>query len=150
MDGITSLRLRLLENGYTPIRNRDKRTFMKAWPTAEITPEEIARWERKFPQDTATGLRLEDGLAVIDFDIDDPIMKDIANAVLDAVPALADQRVPLPVRFGKGSKEAWFVRVDHPFGRLHSRAWLRPGTGPDEGAHRVEVFGGASPRQFGA
>jgi hypothetical protein len=150
MDDVTSLRLRLLSNGYTPIRNRDKRTFMKAWPTAEITPEEIARWERKFPQDTATGLRLEDGLAVIDIDIDDPIVKDVANAILDAVPTLADQRVPLPVRFGKGHKEAWFVRVDHPFGRLHSRAWLRPGTGPDEGAHRVEVFGGASPRQFGA
>lgn len=147
---IEALRLRLLENGYTPIRNRDKRTFMKDWPGAEITPEEIRRWSR-MRSDIATGIRVENGLAVIDLDIDDREAIDaIADRIFEAVPALGDPDVPLLVRRGKGAKEAWFVRTAEAFGRIHSRAWIRPGESEDAGAHRVEVFGGASPRQFGA
>jgi hypothetical protein len=150
MNATTALRLQLLANGWSPIRNFDKRTFMQGWPTAAITPEEIERWGRRFSRDEGTGLRLDNGLAVADFDIGDPIMKEIANAVLDAIPALADERRPLPIRFGSSFKEAWFFRTAEPFGRLHSRAWIRPGESADEGAHRVEVFGGGSARQFGA
>lgn len=147
---ITQLRLRLLANGYTPIRNHDKRTFMKGWPSAVIDPGEIARWGR-MRQDKATGIRVEDRLAVIDFDIDDKaLMLRISDAVLDAIPVLADLKVPLLVRHGKGAKEAWFVRTDEAFSRIHSRAWLKPGSTTDAGAHRVEIFGGASPRQFGS
>lgn len=151
INAITALRLQLLANGYTPIRNRDKRTFMKGWPQAVVDEGEIARWGRRFSRDKATGIRVEDGLAVIDFDIDDKtVMAAIVNAVLDALPQLEDENVPLLVRSGKGSKEAWFVRTDEVFSRIHSRAWLRPGSCVDDGAHRVEIFGGASPRQFGS
>lgn len=150
INAITQLRLQLLANGYTPIRNRDKRTFMKGWPQAVVDEGEIARWDRRFSRDKATGIRVEDGLAVIDFDIDDPIIDRIVNAIMDAIPELEKPDVPLLVRAGKGRKEAWFVRTDEVFSRIHSRAWLAPGTSADDGAHRVEIFGGASPRQFGS
>lgn len=151
MDIIEALRLQLLENGYTPIRNRDKRTFMKNWPSAVITPDEIRSWSRRFKRDTATGIRVEDGLAVIDIDVDDKDTVDaIADAIIDAVPQLGDPDVPLLVRAGKGAKEAWFVGTDELFSRVHSRSWVAPGANLDEGAHRVECFGGASPRQFGS
>lgn len=148
---ITEQRLQLLANGYSPIRNRDKRTFMKAWPTVDLTEAEIRSWERKFSRDKATGLRIEDGLVAIDFDInDETAMRGIANAVFERVPQLGDPDAALLVRNGKGFKEAWFVRGDEEFGRLHSRAWTPPGQSVDAGTHRVEIFGGASPRQFGA
>lgn len=147
----TEERLTLLANGYSPIRNRDKRTFMPSWPSVEITEAEIKSWERKFSRDKATGIRVENGLAVIDFDInDEAAMKEIANRVFDAVPQLGDLDANLLIRNGKGFKEAWFVRTDEDFGRLHSRAWAPPGQDIDAGTHRVEIFGGASPRQFGA
>jgi hypothetical protein len=153
MSTITELRLQLLENDYSPIRNRDKRTFMKGWPDAEITPELIATWGRKHKRDTATGLRVEDGLAVIDLDINDKqAVNNIADRIFDEIPKLgeANDRAALLVRRGKGFKEAWFVRTEEEFGRIHSRSWTRPGEGVDEGTHRVEIFGGASARQFGA
>lgn len=151
INAIETLRLQLLDNGYTPIRNRDKRTFMKGWPHAVIDEGEIRRWTRRFSRDKGTGIRVEDGLAVIDFDIDDKaMMARIVNAVLDALPQLEDPNVPLLVRGGKGAKEAWFCRTAELFSRIHSRAWIRPGEDVDAGAHRVEIFGGASPRQFGS
>ena len=151
MNTITELRLQLLENGYSPIRNRDKRTFMPAWPDVELTAEEITRWERKFSRDKGTGLRVENGLAVIDFDINDKVAMDmIADRVCERIPKLGDLNAALCVRLGKGAKEAWYVRTDEDFGRIHSRSWTRPGEGVDDGTHRVEIFGGASARQFGS
>jgi hypothetical protein len=148
---IRQLRLQLLANGWSPIRNRDKRTFMKDWPNVEITPAEIDRWSRKHKRDAATGLRLDGDLVAIDFDIDDEVaMKAIANEIFDKFPELGDPSAPLLQRMGKGAKEAWFVRCDESFSRLHSRAWTRPGECPDDGAHRVEIFGSARPIQFGA
>lgn len=150
MTDIERLRLQLLANGYTPIRNRDKRTFMTSWPKVNVTPEEITGWSR-YSRDRATGIRVENGLAVIDIDIDDPDTVDaLANAVFDAVPALADPDVPLLQRRGKGAKEAWFVRTADLFGRIASYAFTRPGETVDDGVHRIEIFGGGSPRQFGA
>ncbi len=145
------IRLQLLANGYTPIRNHDKRTFMEGWPKAVITEDEIRRWTRRFSRDTATGIRVENGLMVIDFDIDDRSATDaIYNAVMDAVPALADGSKPLLVRTGKGAKEAWYVRCEELFGRIFSHGWVRPGETEDDGVHRVEIFGGGMPRQFGS
>lgn len=151
IDSVEQLRLQVLANGYTPIRNRDKRTFMRGWPSAVVDEAEIKRWSRRFSRDKATGIRVEDGLAVIDIDVDDRELVDrIANRILDVCPTLEDENVPLLVRRGKGAKEAWFVRTDETFSRVHSRAWVRPGDGVDGGAHRVEIFGGAVARQFGS
>ena len=144
---VEALRLQLLANGYSPIRNVDKRTFMTAWPSVTLTPDEVRSWTRKFSRHAATGLRIENGLCAIDFDVDDAdTMTDIVDAVLDAHPALENAMI----RLGKGAKEAWFVRCDELFTRLHTRAFVAPGQVADDGTHRVEIFGGGSPRQFGA
>ncbi|MCO5157502.1 MAG: bifunctional DNA primase/polymerase [Aquamicrobium sp.] len=140
----------MLANGYTPLPNIGKQCFLKDWPRVEVTPEEIARWGRRHKRFISTGVRIESGLAAIDFDIDDEIMDVIAERVFDRLEGLADESVPLPVRRGKGFKEAWFVRTSEPFKRVYSHAWIKPGGQPDDPAHRVEIFGGLSARQFGA
>jgi hypothetical protein len=144
----TEIRLQLLANGYTPIPNVGKTTYLKNWPTIQVTPELVAQWERKHSRWKDTGIRVQDGLCVIDFDIDDKEMMDeIARHVEEAKPALSRALI----RYGKGFKEAWFIRCDEPFGRIHTRRWLAPGADLDkDGTHVVEIFGGASPRQFGS
>lgn len=146
---IEALRLAVLANGYTPIRNMDKRTFMPSWPTASITEDEIRSWTRKHSRHAATGLRIENGLVALDFDVDDKAtMEALTNAVMDKWPEFEGDDVL--VRWGKGAKEAWFLRCDELFTRLHTRAFIKPGQTADDGTHRVEIFGGGSPRQFGA
>lgn len=147
---IEALRLTLLANGYSPIRNRDKATYMPAWPSVEITPEVIHSWSR-MTRDRATGIRVENGLAVIDIDIDDQeIVDTLADAILDIAPELDVDGTPLLVRTSGRAKEAWFVRTDEPFGRIHARRWVKAGETLDDGSHTVEIFGGASPRQMGS
>lgn len=150
-DEARQTRLRLLENGYSPIPNRDKATYLSGWPSVEITPELIDEWARRHGRWLATGLRVENGLVAIDVDVDDKEVVDrIADALMDIVPALMDERVPWLERSSGRAKMAWFFRVDEPFGRLHSRRWLRPGeTAEEDDTKFVEVFGGASSRQFG-
>lgn len=150
-DEARQTRLRLLENGYSPIPNRDKATYLSGWPSVEITPELIDEWARRHGRWLATGLRVENGLLVIDVDVNDKEVVDrIADALLDIFPTLEDERVPWLERSSGRAKMAWFFRVDEPFGRLHSRRWLRPGeTAEDADTQFVEVFGGASSRQFG-
>jgi hypothetical protein len=144
---IEALRLAVLENGYTPIRNFDKRTFMAGWPRAVIDEAEVRSWSRRWSRHTATGLRIEKGLCVIDFDIDDDTaMAAITDAVLKEHPELEQALL----RWGKGAKEAWFLRCDEIFARLHTRSFIKPGEVADDGTYRVEIFGGGSPRQFGA
>jgi hypothetical protein len=144
----TEIRLQLLANGYTPIPNVGKTTYAKNWPTLTVTPDLVNSWERKHSRWKDTGIRVQDGLCVIDFDIDDrEMMDEIARHVEEAKPALSRALI----RYGKGFKEAWFVRCDEPFGRIHTRRWLAPGADLDkDGTHVVEIFGGASPRQFGS
>lgn len=144
---LTELRLTLRENGYSPLPNLDKRCLLPEWPTVEINTAKITRWGRSSKWQGA-GLRVENGLAVTDIDInlDAATAEALADALLTAVPALGDA----PVRFGNGHKEAWFVRSSELFSRLHYRSWIAPGQSVDEGAHRIEIFGGASSRQFGA
>ena len=52
-------------------------------------------------------MRVENGLAVLDMDIDDEIIGEIANELQEAHPRLAQALI----RFGKGHKEAWFIRL---------------------------------------
>lgn len=149
MNDITRTRLQLLANGWTPLAQRGKRCLIKGWPALDVTPDLIRSWERQRRWPT-TGVRVQDGLAVIDLDVDHEIIGRIAQRILDELPELADERVPLLIRKGAGHKEAWFVRTDVMFGRFHSHAWVPPGGSADAGAHRVEVFAGGSAREFGA
>ncbi len=146
-DKIEALRLRLLANGYTPLPNVAKMTLLKGWPTVDVTEAEIASWSRRHSRWADTGIRVQDGLCVIDLDINHEIIDEVARELEKEEPALSRALI----RYGKGFKEAWFCRVDEPFGRIHTRRWLAPDADLDrDGSHVVEVFGGASPRQFGA
>lgn len=147
-DNITQLRLQLFRNGWSPIPNRDKRTFTKGWPSLEIDEDLIRQWGRRNKRDTATGLRIENGLAAIDIDVNIPAVFDaVSRAIEETCPAAYEQGL---IRRGKGVKEAWFVRTSEVFSRIHTRRWRARGAGPDDETHCLEIFGGASPRQFGA
>ncbi|MBO6538008.1 MAG: hypothetical protein JJ969_01305 [Rhizobiaceae bacterium] len=152
MDRTTKeLRMTLLENGYTPLPNLDKRCMLPKWPTVEVTPELINTWDRRNKRFDATGLRVQDGLAVIDFDIDhDEETMDAIVEEIEKIPGLEELSQTALIRFGKGTKEAWFVQTDETFSRIHSRNWVAPGDSEDDATHMVECFGGLSPRQFGA
>lgn len=143
------LRTQLVANGYSPLPNVGKACFLPEWPKVEITPEAIARWSRRHSRFQDTGLRVENGLAVIDLDINDEAA---TAAVAQAIEAELPQLLQALVRYGKGFKEAWFCRTAEPFGRIHTFRFWAPGkNNPDEDeAHCVEIFGGGSPRQFGA
>lgn len=142
------LRLQLLANGYSPLPNIDKRCVFKGWPTTVLTVEEIKSWTRK-RLFAATGLRIEKLLAAIDIDVNGnlELTNELRDAVDSVVPGLSSRAC---IRLGKGFKEAWFVRCDEVFSRIHSRRWVAPGAVLDDGTHSVEIFGGGSPRQFGA
>ena len=140
-------RRQLFENGYSPLPNRDKACYLERWPTVNIDEQIIKRWDRMgaYP---ATGLRVENGLCVIDVDIDHRICDDVCEEMLNTLPeSLTPERLE---RTGKGHKIAWYCRTDELFTRLHSRKWVAPGGNVDDAAHCVEIFGGGSPRQFGS
>ena len=150
----TQTRLALLANGYSPLANRDKRTFMKGWPTLEITPSVIREWETgRHRRDVATGVRQERGLVMIDVDIDDEqAVAEFFDIAVEQVPQIEFA----PVRMGGGAKEGWFFRLadgEKPFRYCGSTGHVRPGEDPENDSlpiHRVEVWGGAEARQFGA
>jgi hypothetical protein len=146
-DNTSALRKQLLANGYTPLPNVGKMTFMEGWPKKEVTPEVIDTWSRRNKRWPDTGIRVENGLAVIDLDIDHEVIEQVAKALEAEFPELRRALI----RYGKGVKEAWFLRTSEPFSRIHSHRFTAPGENVEEhGTHHVEIFGGASPRQFGA
>lgn len=148
---IAALRLKLLANGYTPIPNRDKRTFTKGWPTLQVDAELIADWARRKRRDTASGIRVENSLAVIDLDLPDAaLMQTVGAQIEDLLDGWGIDPLTALVRHGKDAKEAWFVRTAETFSRIHTRRWLKPGSTTDDDTFCVEIFGGAAHRQFGS
>lgn len=152
LDTLKAERLQLIANGYEITPNADKGCYLKTWPTVEQTEENVDKWTYRMKRYAATGIRLANGLAVIDMDVVDPdVFEAVAVAFEDI---LADAGVDVsafPIRGTDIScKEAWFVRTEEPFGRIHTYRWRAPGAGPDDPTGHVEIFGGASARQFGA
>lgn len=146
----TELRKQLLANGYLCLANLDKRCVLPDWPRVAVDTKMIERWTR-MRRYGATGIRVENGLAVIDIDVNDAkVTTAISDWIVRNIPELGDPNAPWLVRVGKGHKEAWFVRTAETFSRLHTRRWVRSGDTTDDGTHSVEIFGGGSPRQFGA
>lgn len=146
MKNVTAARLRMLKNGYSPISNRDKVCYMPNWTKVTINEDAIKKWGRQ-SRNKATGVRVENGLCVIDIDVDHPIIEDLAEAMLDTLPE--ELRPDRLERHGKGHKFAWFCRTGDLFSRLHTRSWLAPGDKEDDGTHCIEIFGGGASRQFG-
>lgn len=147
-EDVSILRSKLIENGYSPLPNIDKRCFLKGWPDVAVDADEIARWSRRHRRWTATGLRVERGLAVVDIDVSDPAtFAAVLKAMREKHPDVVECGLQ---RSGKGCKLAIFVRTAESFSRIHTRRWLAPGATADDDSHSVEIFGGASARQFGA
>ncbi|XAI95334.1 DNA primase/polymerase [Nostoc phage Nsp-JY18] len=144
----TAIRRQLLSNGYTPLANKDKMCILPGWSTIEVDEEMIEGWSDALKY-RATGVRLDNGLVMIDFDIDD------ADAMLEIMQSIPDHLWEVlqhcPVRRGKGAKEAWFARAERPFMRWASAGFIHPGhvEQAEPPLQRLEVFGGASARQAG-
>lgn len=142
----TDLRLQLLKNGYVPLPNVEKRPGIPAWQKVEPTEELIRQWGRQHKTLT-TGIRLSGGLIAFDFDIDDPDAGKLFDAIAAEFPDAAGIASAL-MRTGGGFKEAWFVRCTETFARIASPVFKDRNV--DECGVMLEVFGGGSPRQFGA
>ena len=142
MKQVTETRLAAFRNGFSVIPNVDKRCLRAGWPKLVVDEAEIKRWARIKAYE-ATGIRLENGLAVIDLDVDIENFADLSNYLLNKFPDLGDALF----RTGAGNKEAWYVRTDEPFSRIASPLFV--GDDPENGL-RVEIFGGGSSRQFGS
>lgn len=153
MNKVTELRLKLLANGWTPLRNVDKATYMKGWPDLDVTADEVLSWDR-IGRDAATGIRVENGLAVVDVDVDDAdVVGELMDIMMDLAPTLELTSTPWLQRHSGKAKVAWFFRTDTPFGKLKTAVFVPPGYKPDDAnapTGFVEVFGGGSARQFGA
>jgi len=149
----TTLRLKLLANGYTPLPNKNKKPGLCAWGKVAVTEAEIQRWGRSRGL-LATGIRVENGLVVIDIDVDDEaLVSRICNALMDIVRVLGDETTPWLERSSGGFKIALYVRTEEPFKRKATCRYVMPGYKPDDAkapTALVEIYGGASDRQFGS
>jgi len=150
---LTGLRKQLLALGYNILPNRFKVPVLPGWnasgyltPCAKYPSAEaiVDSWERRFPEATTTGVRIERGLGVVDLDIDDVLSNQLLLEIEQIAPDIFNRA---PTRYGGGHhKMALFVRiVGEPFVRLASHKW---------NGHQVEIFGGAelkgkASRQFG-
>lgn len=139
----TDLRLQLLRHGWTPLPNIEKRPGVEAWQKVQPTEALIKTWGRQ-RKTLTTGIRLDNGLIALDFDIDDGEVSKLFDALVVEFPALNDA----VWRTGGGKKEAWFCRCDETFSRIASPIFKDRHVA-ERGA-MLEVFGGKSPRQFGA
>lgn len=148
-----SIRRRLLANGFSPLANKHKVCVLKGWPELQIDDTLIDTWEHALAW-RGTGLRLDHNLIAIDVDVDDAEMVNhIFAAMREVAPAIADALV----RYGRGSKECWVVRIPadaEPVSRIASTAHVKPGQDPTMAdapleAHRVEILG-SSGHQIGA
>ncbi len=155
MEDRTVLRLKLLANGYTPLLNHDKRTFLDGWQELKVDEALVRGWDRSMHK--ATGIRVENGLGVFDIDVGDAARGDLVDALAQRVAAEIDKDIfsKVLVRKSTGVKEAWFARVadGEIFKHFKSRKWVHPGDDPDDPSlpkFLVEAFGGGSSRQFGS
>ena len=134
-----TLREQLIARGYRIIPNKDKRAALKGWNTAEFDARErgrVATWARRWPDLTATGLVICDGVVAIDLDIDDEAA--IAEMLLAFAEIAPEVAARAPTRFGRGAKLALFARLA-PGEELFRRI---PAASRKYGGHQVEVFAG--------
>lgn len=143
----TRLRHRLLKRGYTPLGSVAKRCKIKNWPRIEVTAEVIDGWADRHGLVT-TGVRVDDDLLVLDFDINSPVvLAAIEKRIQDEQPDLWDLMLSMPKRFGGGVKYALFCRrKSGSFEQYWSKAFYRPEDLQAEGnkasRQRLEVFSG--------
>lgn len=143
----TAIRRALLKNGYVPLANVDKLCALEGWPGMKVDAAKIDEWADQFRY-TATGVRVDGRLVVVDFDINDNDVLDDIWGRLDE--GLANKLTLAPTRFGGGVKMAVFLRLaegEPVFGRMVSQSYSPPGV---DTTQKVEIFGSGAARQFGA
>jgi hypothetical protein len=149
---LTSRRLQLLEQGYSILPTIHKVPAIGGWNAPDYVQHHISAgkrgsaaalvesWERRFPRSQSTGVRIENGLGVIDADVDDAAAIDAILGMLKTIAPEVYARAP--TRYGGGAKMALFMRpAGEAFTRIASRKYRRPGDGPDQ-YHCIEIFGG--------
>lgn len=134
----TALRLKLYDNGFTPLANLRKMCLIREWSTLKVTPELIQskEWARS-GRFLDTGIRCGDIIA-LDFDIDD---KDLLNDLLDQIinQKLVDES--LFVRVGKKPRELWVYRTSEKIGKRTTGHFAPKGAPEDHKGFAVEVLG---------
>ena len=135
----TELRLKLYENGFTPLANKSKMCLIKGWSTLDVTPELIQSkaWARS-GSFLDTGIRGGDVIA-LDWDIAD---NKLLNKLLDEVveQGIVDESVF--VRIGKPPRELWVYRTRDKIGKRTTGHFLPPDADPlEHHGFAVEVLG---------
>lgn len=141
----TPLRLRLYENGFTPLPNHNKACFLPEWSTIKVTPELIQ--SREWARSRAwadTGLRCGEIIAV-DWDVNNT---DLINELLDEVVEQGIVKESPFVRVGKPPRELWVYRTSEKIGKRTTGGFSHEPDNPDVKAEQVEVLGGGC--QFAA
>lgn len=150
-------RKQLVALGYKILPNKGKIPAIKGWNTPDFVAQElidgyrgmtalerIESWNKRFDA-PSTGVRIEDGLGVIDIDVDNPLVDRLLEEICIIAPKVGNCA---PTRFGGGQhKMALFVRIEgEKFVRVASKKF---------DGFCVEIFGGAPlkngncSRQFG-
>ena len=134
----TALRLKLYENGFTPLPNKRKMCLLPGWSTIKVTPEEINSkgWARS-KAFLDTGVRCGDVVA-LDWDIDDPAL---LNELLDAVVTQGLVEESPFVRIGKPPRELWVFRTSDKIGKRTTGHFVPPGSAPEFSGYAVEILG---------
>ena len=140
INDLIELRKQLFANGYQPIPNYDKQTFLKGWNNPDYAA--LGPIEKFPPRYKATGLRVTNNLRVIDLDIDHPLIDQVFSAIEEIAPNVARHA---PARYGASDyKVALFCRApdgDEAFSMLPVHKYLVDGK-----AHSIELFGGGLAR----
>lgn len=134
----TELRLKLFENGYYPLPNKNKMCLLPSWSTVEITAEMIQsrEWSRSNSR-RDTGLRCGEIIA-IDWDINDAeLIDDVILAVIDAGIIPESEFV----RIGKAPREMWIFRTSDKIGKRTTGFFAPKDADEDFKPHQVEILG---------
>lgn len=132
------LRLRLYDNGFTPLPNKNKMCLLPEWTTLDIDRDMIQsrEWNRSAKR-RDTGLRCGD-IVAIDWDINDA---DLIAAVMDGIIAAGIVQQSDFVRIGKAPREMWIFRTHEKIGK-RTTGFFAP-KDAEEGfkPHQVEILG---------
>jgi RecA-family ATPase len=96
MGELTDYRLRILQNGFTPLPCKGKRPVIQDWQNVTVTPDMVRNWETLFPNARNTGVRC----AAIDVDVNHPVAADLSAATRDWF----DGKGNVLTRFGKAPR----------------------------------------------
>lgn len=141
----TELRLRLFDNGFTPLPNSHKMCFLEGWSRVEVTRAMIESrdWARRRSW-SDTGIRTGDVIA-IDLDIND---KTLLDELADAIVGQGLLPESEFVRIGRAPREMWLYRTHDRIGKRTTGGFVHPDSEADSKPEQVEVLGTGS--LFGA